>query len=139
MSSLLHQPVHMPLTDSDDDEESAPLIRSSSNGAGARERQRLAAAAKGHKVGLLHHAALSTYWFGWSFVWLPLLIVILPSQIVHIAGDSSKGSSLGTTLLLGSVASLFCAPLFGSMSDRCTHHRVSIVVLRAIRCNSQRV
>lgn len=72
------------------------------------------------EVTLLQHAALSTYWFGWACLWLPLFTVIIPLQILQIAGDQNKGSSLGTTLLLGSLSSLVCAPLFGSLSDTCT-------------------
>jgi hypothetical protein len=33
------------------------------------------------KVQQYHLAALATYWFGWSFLWLPLLIVIIPYQV----------------------------------------------------------
>lgn len=62
-------------------------------------------------------AALALYWFGWSFLWLPLLIVIIPYQVLSLAPHSSKGSALGSTLLFGSVVSLVCAPLFGSWSD----------------------
>lgn len=66
-------------------------------------------------------AALSMYWFGFSFMWLPLFIVIIPLQVFTIAGDEAKGSSLGTTLLFGSLSSLVCAPMFGSLSDVSTH------------------
>lgn len=71
-------------------------------------------------VSLWRHAALSTYWFGWSFLWLPLFVVIIPFQVLTIAGDEAKGSSLGETLLMGSLASLLFAPVFGFMSDRST-------------------
>jgi hypothetical protein len=63
------------------------------------------------------HFALSSYWFGWSFLWLPLLVVIIPSQVMHLAGDADKGAAMGTSLFLGSFVSLFAAPLFGYMSD----------------------
>lgn len=69
------------------------------------------------RVGHSTFAALAAYWFGWSFLWLPLLIVIIPFQVLSLAPAQSKGSALGSTLLLGSFVSLFCAPLFGSLSD----------------------
>ena len=66
-------------------------------------------------------AALSCYWFGWSFLWLPLLIVIIPIQAEQLAGDASKGATLGSVLILGSVVSVLTAPLMGSYSDSSTH------------------
>lgn len=72
------------------------------------------------KVSLWRQAALSAYWFGWSFLWLPLFVVIIPFQVIAIAGEKSKGSSLGETLLLGSLSALVFAPVFGFMSDRST-------------------
>ena len=68
-------------------------------------------------------AALSCYWFGWSFLWLPLLIVIIPVQAEQLAGDASKGATLGSVLILGSVVSVLTAPLLGSYSDSSTHPR----------------
>ena len=67
------------------------------------------------------HAALAAYWFGWSFLWLPLLVVIIPLQVFHLAGDAGKGAAMGTALLMGSFVSLFAAPIFGSLSDHSTH------------------
>ena len=75
----------------------------------------------GRSLGAVHFAALAAYWFGWSFLWLPLLIVIIPFQVLTLAPHQSKGSALGSTLLLGSFVSLFCAPLFGSWSDSSRH------------------
>jgi hypothetical protein len=42
------------------------------------------------RVPLWQILALSSYWFGWSFLWLPLLIVIIPTQAQQIAGDDNK-------------------------------------------------
>jgi hypothetical protein len=36
--------------------------------------------------------------------------LFLSAQIVEIAGEEGKGSTLGITLLLGSFCSLFCSP-----------------------------
>jgi hypothetical protein len=40
----------------------------------------------------VHHyklAALAMYWFGWSFLWLPLLIVIIPFQVSNTPAAAS--------------------------------------------------
>ncbi len=87
---------------------------------------RAAATGFGPRVQHYQFAALAAYWFGWSFLWLPLLIVLIPFQILSLApNQQSKGSALGSTLLLGSFVSLFCAPLFGSWSDSSRHPMVS--------------
>jgi MFS family permease len=64
---------------------------------------------------------LSAYWFGWSVLMMPLLVILVPHQIVQIAGEEGKGATLGITLLLGSICSLFCSPAFGAFSDTCKH------------------
>lgn len=73
------------------------------------------------KMTFRDHAGLSSYWFGWAFLWMPLLVVIIPSQVANIVGDASKGSALGQTMLMGSFISVFCAPIIGSASDSCKH------------------
>ncbi|SPQ99283.1 unnamed protein product (mitochondrion) [Plasmodiophora brassicae] len=65
--------------------------------------------------------ALAAYWFGWAVLWMPLLVIVLPKQIVEIAGPESKGSNMSSILMLGSIVSLVCLPLFGSLSDMSTH------------------
>ena len=76
---------------------------------------------EGKRVPLSTIVALSSYWFGWSFLWLPLLIVLIPVQAEALAGDASKGAALGSILILGSGVSVLTAPLLGSYSDSSTH------------------
>ena len=73
------------------------------------------------RIPLTRILALSCYWFGWSFLWLPLLIVIVPTQAKQFVGDEGKGAALSQILMLGSVVSVLAAPLLGSYSDSCTH------------------
>ena len=73
------------------------------------------------RIPLSHILALSCYWFGWSFLWLPLLIVIVPTQAKQFVGDEGKGAALSQILMLGSLVSVLAAPLLGSYSDSCTH------------------
>ena len=72
------------------------------------------------RIPLTRILALSCYWFGWSFLWLPLLIVIVPAQAKQFGGDEGKGAALTQILMLGSLISVVAAPILGSYSDSCT-------------------
>jgi len=61
---------------------------------------------------------IGSYWFGWSFVWMPLIVVIIPKQMSAIVGHENKGQGMGQVFLFGSIGSVFFSPLFGAMSDR---------------------
>ena len=41
----------------------------------------LSSSSSSSPVTMFRHAALSTYWFGFSFMWLPLFVVIIPMQV----------------------------------------------------------
>lgn len=58
---------------------------------------------------------------------MPLLVVLLPHQIVNIAGEEGKGTTLGMTLLFGSISSLVFSPLFGALSDISHHPMVCLL------------
>lgn len=61
---------------------------------------------------------LAAYWFGFSFLTLPMLTVILPFQVRELMPEgSSHGSALGQVYLVGSLLSIPVGPIFGSMSD----------------------
>lgn len=101
--------------DDDDDEVDKPLI------AGAKSTL-----APERKIKVWEHAGLAAYWFGWSFLFLPLMVVVIPLQVTRLADDGSKGAALARALLLGSFVSLFAAPTFGSISDYYTHRYVRL-------------
>jgi len=61
---------------------------------------------------------IGSFWFGWSFVWMPLVVVIIPKQMATIVNNENKGHAMGQAFLLGSIGSLLFSPLFGAMSDR---------------------
>lgn len=104
--------------DDDEDDTEKPLIAS-------KHAALLAAGSSPERrVPMQEHAGLAFYWFGWSFLWLPLLVVVIPLQIFQLTSDENKGAAMGTSLLLGSFVSLFAAPTFGSMSDHSTHPMV---------------
>jgi len=116
MSKFLAEDYLPPHAD-DEDVEDRPLIDRPNKLTGAA----LMWPQSGRKLALVEHFALAFYWFGWSFLWLPLLVVIIPLQISRLTDDVGKGAAMGTSLLLGSFVSVFAAPAFGSLSDHSTH------------------
>eukprot|EP01083_Nonionella_stella_P273680 928587_1 len=67
-----------------------------------------------------NHFSIGAYWFGWAFLWMPMLVIIIPHQIDYILGENdriSQGKSMGTVFLFGSIGSLICSPVFGHLSD----------------------
>jgi len=66
----------------------------------------------------LEFFVIGSFWFGWSFVWMPLVVVIIPKQMTTIVEHENRGHAMGQAFVLGSIGSLFFSPLFGAMSDR---------------------
>ncbi|MBV9231548.1 MAG: MFS transporter [Chloroflexi bacterium] len=62
--------------------------------------------------------AISIFWFALNFHWSALGIIILPSQVLKIAGDLNKGAALAFVLVPGAFVALFSNPLFGMLSDQ---------------------
>lgn len=73
----------------------------------------------GQKLMWYNFSAVAMYWFGWSFVWMSLIAVILPKQLEFIVGpDEDKNQKQGIVLTIGSLLSLIVSPLAGALSDR---------------------
>ena len=64
---------------------------------------------------------LAVYWWGVAVFWFVMLIVLLPSQIQKLVGDHRKGEVLGIICLFSALFSVGLAPVFGLLSDNCTH------------------
>ncbi|GAB5360060.1 hypothetical protein AAMO2058_000595100 [Amorphochlora amoebiformis] len=66
---------------------------------------------------------LSIYWFGWSALMGPLLLVVIPKQvnILSRGSTSAKATALAETLQWGAIVALLTAPLAGSISDTSVH------------------
>ncbi len=62
--------------------------------------------------------AISIFWFALNFHWAALGFIILPSQVLKIAGELHKGQALAFVLVPGAFVALFTNPLFGLLSDR---------------------
>jgi MFS family permease len=80
-----------------------------------------AAAEKGEaqqRFGNLRHAALSAFWFGSNFLWIPLTTVLIQNQIDSVVPKGSQNTAIGLTLGLGAVLAVTVPPLVGAWSDR---------------------
>jgi len=72
----------------------------------------------GQKLMWYNFSSVAMYWFGWAFVWMSLLAVILPKQLEFIVGPDEKNQKQGIVLTIGSLFSLVVSPLAGALSDR---------------------
>jgi MFS family permease len=65
-----------------------------------------------------HILAISIFWFALNFHWSALGLIILPSQVLKIAGELHKGQVLAAVLVPGAFIAVVANPLFGLLSDR---------------------
>jgi MFS family permease len=70
------------------------------------------------QFGNLRHAALSAFWFGSNFLWIPLTTVLIQNQIDSVVPKGSQNTAIGLTLGLGAVLAVTVPPLVGAWSDR---------------------
>ncbi len=68
--------------------------------------------------GNLRHAALSAFWFGSNFLWIPLTTVLLQSQIDSVVPKGAQNSAIGLALGAGGILAMTVPPLVGAWSDR---------------------
>jgi len=68
--------------------------------------------------GNLRHAALSAFWFGSNFLWIPLTTVLIQNQIDSVVPKGTQNTAIGVTLGLGGVLAMTVPPLVGAWSDR---------------------
>ncbi len=81
------------------------------------------AAAVGGRVqpefGNLRHTALSAFWFGSNFLWIPLTTILLQSQVDHVVPQKNlQNTGIGVALGVGGVLAMTVPPLVGAWSDR---------------------
>lgn len=63
-------------------------------------------------------ALLNVYWFSVNVMWASILLIIMPTQIQSVVGDSKKGVVLGLVLSIGAIVSMLVGPIIGALSDR---------------------
>src|SRR3977135_1797907 len=68
--------------------------------------------------GNLQHTALSAFWFGSNFLWIPLTTVLIQTQVDAVVPKGSQNTAIGVALGLGGVLAMTVPPLVGAWSDR---------------------
>jgi MFS family permease len=68
--------------------------------------------------GNLQHTALSAFWFGSNFLWLPLTTILIQAQIDDVVPKGSQNTAIGFALGLGGLLAVTVPPLVGAWSDR---------------------
>ena len=68
--------------------------------------------------GNLQHAALSAFWFGSNFLWLPLTTVLIQAQVDSVVPKGLQNTAIGVALGIGGVLAMTVPPLVGAWSDR---------------------
>ena len=67
----------------------------------------------------LRHAALSAFWFGSNFLWIPLTTILLQSQIDEVVPQKDlQNTGIGVALGVGGFLAMTVPPLVGAWSDR---------------------
>jgi MFS family permease len=68
--------------------------------------------------GNLRHTALSAFWFGSNFMWIPLTTVLIQSQVDAVVPKGSQNGAIGFAIGLGGFLAMAVPPLVGAWSDR---------------------
>jgi MFS family permease len=68
--------------------------------------------------GNLRHTALSAFWFGMNFLWIPLTTVLVQGQVDHVVPPGSQNAAIGFAIGIGGFFSVTIPPLVGAWSDR---------------------
>jgi MFS family permease len=68
--------------------------------------------------GNLRHTALSAFWFGSNFLWIPLTTVLIQSQVDAVVTKGSQNGAIGFAIGIGGFLAMTVPPLVGAWSDR---------------------
>jgi MFS family permease len=63
-------------------------------------------------------ANMNAYWFGLSFMWNSLHVIILPAMLLQYVVDARKNTMLGLLTFTGLIIALAVQPVSGAVSDR---------------------
>ena len=70
------------------------------------------------QYGNLQHTALSAFWFGSNFLWIPLTTVLIQSQVDEVVPKGMQNTAIGVALGIGGLLAMTVPPLVGAWSDR---------------------
>src|SRR5258708_18646317 len=68
--------------------------------------------------GNLQHTALSAFWFGSNFLWIPLTTVLIQAQVDDVVPKGSQNTAIGVALGIGGLLAMTVPPIVGAWSDR---------------------
>src|SRR6266852_8043705 len=68
--------------------------------------------------GNVQHTALSAFWFGSNFLWIPLTTVLIQTQIDGVVPKGMQNTAVGVALGLGGLLAMTVPPIVGAWSDR---------------------
>ena len=68
--------------------------------------------------GNLRHTALSAFWFGMNFLWIPLTTNLLQSQVDQVVPKDLQNTAIGFAIGVGGFLAVAVPPLVGAWSDR---------------------
>ena len=69
--------------------------------------------------GNLRHTALSAFWFGSNFLWIPLTTILLQSQVDQVVPQRElQNTGIGVALGVGGFLAMTVPPIVGAWSDR---------------------
>jgi MFS family permease len=66
----------------------------------------------------LNMFSVNTYWFGLSFMWSSLHMLILPALMLNYVADEQKNTALGLLTFAGLIIAIIVQPISGAFSDR---------------------
>jgi len=72
------------------------------------------------RFGNLRHTALSAFWFGSNFLFIPLTTVLIQSQVDMVVPKGSQNTAIGFAIGIGGILAVAVPPLVGAWSDRLT-------------------
>ncbi len=70
------------------------------------------------EFGNLQHTALSAFWFGSNFLWIPLTTVLIQTQIDGVVPKGMQNTAVGVALGVGGLLAMTVPPIVGAWSDR---------------------
>jgi MFS family permease len=70
------------------------------------------------EFGNLQHTALSAFWFGTNFLWLPLTTILIQAQVDEVVPKGQQNTAIGAALAIGGLLAMTVPPIVGAWSDR---------------------
>src|ERR1700680_3947485 len=70
------------------------------------------------RFGNLQHTALSAFWFGSNFLWIPLTTVLIQTQIDGVVPKGMQNTAVGVAVGVVALRAMTLPPLVGAWSHR---------------------